>query len=91
MSIRVNLRTVIVTAAVYRGLTSTLRSCELTSPLDLPAPGTCHSLYVVLSTLQRAVFLLNSRLAPFTAAFSGFLDSHPTQAPLLPKVRGYFA
>src|SRR3989338_1241266 len=85
------LRTVIVTAAVYRGLTSMLRSYELTSPLDLPAPGTCHTLYVVLSTLQSAVFLLNSRLTHFTATFSGFLDSHPTQAPLIPKVRGHFA
>ena len=44
------LRTVIVTAAVYRGLTSALRPYGLTPPLDLPAPGTCHSLYVVLST-----------------------------------------
>ena len=46
------LRTVIVTAAVYRGLTSKLlTSCDaMTSPLDLPAPGTCHSLYIVLST-----------------------------------------
>ena len=39
------LRTVIVTAAVYRGLNSMLRC--LTSPLNLPAPGRRQPLYVV--------------------------------------------
>ncbi len=39
------LRTVIVTAAVYWGFGSTLRSCELTFPLNLPAPGRCQPLY----------------------------------------------
>src|SRR3569832_1902192 len=33
------LRTVIVTAAVYRGFGSRLHPCGLTSPLILPAPG----------------------------------------------------
>ena len=42
------LRTVIVTAAVYRGLGSQLRSGELTDPLDLPAPGRRQSVYSVL-------------------------------------------
>ena len=42
------LRTVIVTAAVYRGFGSPLRSEELTSPLNLPAPGRRQTLYVVL-------------------------------------------
>ena len=42
------LRTVIVTAAVYRGLDSKLRAEALTSPLNLPAPGRRHSVYVVL-------------------------------------------
>ncbi len=42
------LRTVIVTAAVYRGLGSELRSEELTLPRNLPAPGRRHSVYVVL-------------------------------------------
>jgi hypothetical protein len=42
------LRTVIVTAAVYRGFDSPLRSYELTSPLNLPAPGRRQTLYVVL-------------------------------------------
>ncbi len=42
------LRTVIVTAAVYWGLISQLRSEELTDPLDLPAPGRRLSVYSVL-------------------------------------------
>ena len=45
-----NLRTVIVTAAVYRRLDSELRSAEaeLTPPLNVPAPGRRQSVYVVL-------------------------------------------
>src|SRR5512145_95108 len=44
------LRTVIVTAAVYWGFNSKLRTdCSaLTSPLNLPAPGRCQALYVIL-------------------------------------------
>jgi hypothetical protein len=44
------LRTVIVTAAVYRGLASVLRQAEawLTPPRNLPAPGRRQPLYVVL-------------------------------------------
>ena len=41
------LRTVIVTAAVYWGFISELRSdkSKLTPPLNLPAPGRCQSIY----------------------------------------------
>ena len=42
------LRTVIVTAAVYRGFGSPLRPEGLTGPLNLPAPGRRQTLYVVL-------------------------------------------
>ena len=42
------LRTVIVTAAVYRGFNSELRACALTRPLNLPAPGRRQTLYIVL-------------------------------------------
>ena len=44
------LRTVIVTAAVYRGFSSELLpACAgMTHPLNLPAPGRCQSLYIVL-------------------------------------------
>ena len=55
------LRTVIVTAAVYRGFGSPLRSEELTDSLNLPAPGRRQTLYVVLATSQSPVFLVNSR------------------------------
>ena len=42
------LRTVIVTAAVYLGFDSNLRSCPLSSPLNLQAPGRCQALYFIL-------------------------------------------
>ena len=41
------LRTVIVTAAVYRGFNSNLRADALSSPLNLPAPGRCQAVYVI--------------------------------------------
>ena len=41
------LRTVIVTAAVYRGFNSMLHPCGMTSPLNLPAPGRCQAVYFV--------------------------------------------
>ena len=42
------LRTVIVTAAVYRGFSLELRQnlFWLTPPLNLPAPGRCQALYI---------------------------------------------
>ncbi len=55
------LRTVIVTAAVYRGFGSLLRSEDLTGSLNLPAPGRRQTLYVVSTTSQSPVFLVNSR------------------------------
>ena len=42
------LRTVIVTAAVYRRFGSELRPEGLTPPLNVPAPGRYHTLYVAL-------------------------------------------
>jgi hypothetical protein len=42
------LRMVIVTTAVYWGLSSALRHCWLTRPLNLPAPGRSQSVYIVL-------------------------------------------
>ena len=41
------LRTVIVTAAVHRGLSSVLRGLPLTLPLNLPALGRRQPVYVV--------------------------------------------
>ncbi len=42
------LRTVIVTAAVYRGFNSKLRPEGLTSPINLPALGRRQTLYTLL-------------------------------------------
>ena len=52
------LRTVIVTAAVYRGFNSELRFLErkLTLPLNLPAPGRRQTLYVVFDFAESCVF-----------------------------------
>src|SRR4030095_160577 len=63
------LRTVIVTADIHGDFGSTLRpACAgLTSCHNLSALVTCHTLYVVLTTWQSAVFLVNSRLTHFTA------------------------
>jgi hypothetical protein len=63
------LRTVIVTADIHGDFGSTLRpACaELTSYHNLSALVTCHTLYVVFTTWQSAVFLVNSRLTHFTA------------------------
>ena len=43
------LRTVIVTAAVYRGFGSELLPDKsgITPPLNLPAPGRCQALYII--------------------------------------------
>ena len=61
------LRTVIVTAAVYRGFGSELLPERITPFLNLPAPGRCQPLYIDLMSSQRPVFLVNSRLGLFTA------------------------
>src|SRR5437762_12631872 len=46
------LRTVIVTAAVHRGFSSSLRPCGLSPCLNLPAPARCHPLYVVFDLAE---------------------------------------
>ena len=61
------LRTVIVTADIHGGFGSELRGCPLTPCLDLSALVTCHTLCVHFKCSQSAVFLLNSRMGPFTA------------------------
>ena len=40
---------------------------RLTPRLDLSALVTCHTLYVQFTCWQSAVFLLNSRMGPFSA------------------------
>ena len=55
------LRTVIVTADIHGGFALPLQPCGLTDVFNLSALVTCHTLYVVFTTWQSAVFLLNSR------------------------------
>lgn len=52
------LRTVIVTAAVYWGFNSMLlnNKSSITSPLNLPAPGRCQALYVILRFCRALCF-----------------------------------
>ena len=57
------LRTVIVTAAVYRGLVSVLRAEALTPPRNLPAPGRRQPLYVVFDLAETCVFVKQSQCA----------------------------
>ena len=40
---------------------------RLTPCLDLSALVTCHTLYILFTSWQSAMFLLNSRMGPFTA------------------------
>jgi hypothetical protein len=58
------LRTVIVTAAVYRGFNSELRPCGLTPPLNLPAPGRRQCLYVVLFDFADTCVFAKQSLGP---------------------------
>ena len=82
------LRTVIVTAAVYRGFDSKLRPEGLTSPLNLPAPGRRQTLYVVLDFAESCVFSKQSP-GPFLCDRRplGEQVSSRSAAHLLPKLR----
>ena len=88
------LRTVIVTAAVYRGFDSQLRKDEskLTAPLNLPAPGRRQTLYVVFDLAESCVFSKQSPGPLYCNSFplTGQAGSR-AGAPLLPKLRGEFA
>ena len=65
----------------------------MTSLLNLPAPGRCHTLYVDFTSSQSDVFLLNSRLARFTAIpkRSGGRAPSRVETPFIPKLQGQFA
>ena len=58
------LRTVIVTAAVYRGFGSRLHPCGLTSPLNLPAPGRRQCVYGALRGFARTCVFAKQSLGP---------------------------
>ena len=87
------LRTVIVTAAVYRGFGSRLQDCSLTSPLNLPAPGRRQCVYSALRGLARTCVFAKQSLGPILC---GRLQRPeqvwlPKVASLLPKLRDHYA
>ena len=53
----------------------------MTPSLNLPAPGRRQTLYVPFVGWQSPVFLVNSRLSPFTAAPSGYKPYRGTPSP----------
>jgi hypothetical protein len=87
------LRTVIVTAAVYRGFGSKLLPCGITSPLNLPAPGRRQCVYGALCGLARTCVFAKQSLGPIhcdppeRTARGGT----PSRASLLPKLRDHYA
>ena len=88
------LRTVIVTAAVYRGFDSDLRPCGLSPPLNLPAPGRRQCLYVVLLDFADTCVFAKQSLEPILCGPPPLAPAKGVQvlgAPLLPKLRGHFA
>src|SRR5689334_9057506 len=87
------LRTVIVTAAVYRGFGSKLWACALTSPLNLPAPGRRQCVYGALCGLARTCVFAKQSLGPILC---GLVTRPPRgwlrkKASLLPKLRDHYA
>ena len=62
------LRTVIVTAGVHPRFSRKLRTEVLTPFLNVRTLARHHPLYFILRFMQRAVFLVNSRLESFIEA-----------------------
>ena len=87
------LRTVIVTAAVYRGFGSRLRPCGLTSPLNLPAPGRRQCVYGALCGLARTCVFAKQSLGPILCDLDRASGAKPSphKASLLPKLRDHYA
>jgi hypothetical protein len=87
------LRTVIVTAAVYRGFGSELRPCGLTPPLNLPAPGRRQCVYGALRGLARTCVFAKQSLGPIHCGppQQRARSSQPERASLLPKLRDHYA
>src|SRR5215217_4461886 len=89
------LRTVIVTAAVYRGFGSERRGGEppLTPPLNLPAPGRRQCVYGALRGLARTCVFAKQSLGPILCGppERGARGAVPRGASLLPKLRDHYA
>jgi hypothetical protein len=86
------LRTVIVTAAVYRGFSSELRPCGLTPPLNLPAPGRRQCLYVVLFDFADTCVFAKQSLGPILCDLVPLRaqGSSSTRGSPSPEVTGTF-
>ena len=65
------LRTVIVTAAIHRGLNSALCPYGLTPPFDLSALGRYHTLYVFLDELAECCVFVKQSPGPFHCGLEG--------------------
>src|SRR5216110_2782990 len=89
------LRTVIVTAAVYRGFGSERRppEGELTPPLNLPAPGRRQCVYGALRGLAHTCVFAKQSLGPIRCdpAEHRARSPPPSVASLLPKLRDQYA
>src|SRR5687767_7676467 len=87
------LRTVIVTAAVYRGFGSKRRPCGLTSPLNLPAPGRRQCVYGALCGLARTCVFAKQSLGPIHCGPISLAEQvrSRNRASLLPKLRDQYA
>ena len=79
------LRTVIVTAAVYRGFGSKLRPCGLTSPLNLPAPGRRQCVYGALCGLARTCVFAKQSLGPIHCDLDRSSRSKSATEPGIPS------
>ncbi len=86
------LRTVIVTAAVYRGF-DTRASLALTPSINLPAPGRRHTVYVHFRVCTVLCFLINScsQLVSSTDFSSIREGLHLHISVPSPKLRHHFA
>src|SRR5204863_3438196 len=79
------LRTVIVTAAVYRGFGSKLQGYPLTSPLNLPAPGRRQCVYGALCGLARTCVFAKQSLGPIHCGLGPLPGAKPVTGPGIPS------
>ena len=86
------LRTVIVTAAVYRGFSSERWAEALTPPFNLPAPGRRQCLYVVLTDFADTCVFNKQSFGPILCGLLRLPMRHgsPTTGSPSPEVTGTF-
>ncbi len=57
----------------------------LSPPLNLPAPGRCQAIFVILTISHSHVFLVNSRLGHFSAPYSRRVPFSRSYGVILPS------